>query len=161
MDPIATCREVSPGLRREFTLHASKVVVIGRVISGSEFETHVPLGELNSDIGTRRFRSARCYYGLALFALLAAFLWIFIVPFGQPLNATRVIVTAVLALGSFAWGIAYLGRFTAYTFLNKAGVLVLDVIESGPDRANCREFAHRIRDCVNALQEVDRSSGSE
>jgi hypothetical protein len=152
VEPVAVYRESSPGLRREFALYPERVTVRGRVLGGSEFETHVPLGEVSPEFGTVRFRSRRCHAGIALFCGLAAFLGLFVGAFGLPWTSPRVLVTAALAAGALAWGLAYYPKFTAYRFLNTGGVGVLDVIAAGPEKGDARRFVERVAGAVRELR---------
>lgn len=144
MNAAVKYREVSPGLRREFSLYPGKVVIIGRVVGGKDFETHIPLKELMPDFGYVRFRSRRCAAGFLLFTALAVFLWVFLGPFRMPLLSARVGVTAALAGMSLGLALAYLPKYKAYRIVNNQGVVIIDVIEAGPDKARCREFVEQI-----------------
>ena len=148
MDVLASYREASPGLRRVFTLYPDKVVVAGRVVGGADFETHIPLKELSPDFGFLRFRSRRCVAGFMLFAALTVLLWLFLSPFQLPLLSGRVVATTSLAALSLGVALAYMPNFKAYRSVSNHGVVVLDIIEAGPDRCRCREFAERVSEAV-------------
>ena len=83
-----------------------------------------------------------------LFAVFTAFLWLFLGPFQLPVLSVRVAVTATLAASSLGLALAYLPKFKAYRFLNNSGVVVLDIIEAGPDKDRCREFAERVAEAI-------------
>lgn len=149
MEPLALYREASPGLRRELRLFSDKVSICGRMLGGNEFETHISLEHLSPDVGTVRFRSRRSPYGIAVCCALVVFLWLFVGPFDAPWTSTRVLITATLAAASLSWGLYYLPRYTAYRFLNISGLIVLDVIASGPDKDSCEGF---VEDIVEAIR---------
>jgi hypothetical protein len=154
MEPISSYREASPGVRRELRLFPDRVSISGRVLGGSEFETHVPLQQLSPTFGTMKFRSRRCVAGVALFCGLAVFVFLFVGPFQLPWASTRVIIATALAVASLGWAIAYFPRYTAYRFLNVLGQVTLDVVESGPDKASCRDFVQRIVEAIKATQAI-------
>ena len=153
MEPLATYRESGDGLRRQFALFQDKVVIHGQRFSGSEFETHVPLSQLDPGIGILRFRSRRCVAGLMLFFAFMFFLWVFLGPLALPINSTRVIVDVGLATACLVWSTIYFPKRTAYRFVNMGGLHVLDVIESGPESNRCRAFADQISDAIRKARQ--------
>jgi hypothetical protein len=151
--PIASFREKSPGLRRTHTLFADKVVIDAFQFGGTEFVVNIPLSNLTPDINPVRYRSRRWRAGAMLCAGLAFFLWLFIAIFKLPWDSPRVLVTISLCVACFAWAAVYYPKYTAYRFINSMGVVVLDVIESGPEKANARGFAEQISSAIRRCQE--------
>lgn len=140
MNPIATYSERSPGLRREFRLHADHITVSSRMLGGNEQEIHIPLDDVSPRPGLMRFRVRRWIGGFLMSFVLAVFVWLFVGPFHMPWTSPRVVIAGILSIGFFIWGLVYLRKFTAYRFLNRSGVIVLDVIESGPEKDKCKDF---------------------
>lgn len=147
-DAPLTYRESYAWTRRELVLSPGKVAIVTKQLGGTECGQHVPLARLSPEFGYMLFRSPRVFYGFALFAGLVFFLWRFVRPFELPWTEPRVLVIVALAVASLGFGLAYLPRYRAYYFVNESGQPVLSIIESGPDRARCREFVERVSQAI-------------
>ena len=148
MAPIATYRESSPGLRRKLTLYFDHVTVYAKTLGGHERESHIPLDEISPNVGYARFRVRRWLQGMLLGSFLGLFIWIFVGEFNLPWTSPRVLTTAVLCFMSFAWGAYYLRRYRVFQFVNRSGIVVLDVIESGPEKDRCADFVALIEQTI-------------
>ena len=144
-------RESAPGTRREFTLYTDRVQVVGHRIGGSDFSICVPLQEMFPDYGYLHFRSRRYLYGFMLLAAFSLLLWIFLGPFHLPITSPRVLLTIALAILSLASSLYYLPKYKAYRFANKSGIVAIDIIEAGPEKARCREFADLLAQTIRVL----------
>jgi|GEM_PF-930801 hypothetical protein len=148
MAPIATYRESAPGLRRDFKLYFDHITVYAKTLGGDEKEMHIPLDELSPRAGFVRFRVRRWFGGLFLSFVLALFIWLFVAEFKLAWHSPRVIIASLLSLISFAWGVYNLRRYRAFRFVNRSGLVVLDVIENGPDKDRCAEFVALIEQTI-------------
>lgn len=151
VEPLATYAERSPGLRREFRLYPNHVTVHSRNLGGVEIEIHVPLEELSPEFGYLLFRSRRVVAGCVLSAGLAVILWLMVGPFDMPWTSPRVMVTAGLLVLSVAVAALYMPRYRAFRFVNRSGVVVLDMIESGPAKSDCHTFAKAVQASIMGL----------
>ncbi len=154
--PIGTYREESSFCKRSFELFADKVSIQGQNRQG-KFVHHIPLGQLAPDIGTQIQSQG------AAKLLTAGFL--FIVGIGltiiaqlassnlKLLSMMIMTVTLTLSLTNFVQGV-WLSRrkLQAYHFLNTQGVKVLDMIEAGPEKENCRAFAELVSQTIKNLR---------
>jgi hypothetical protein len=126
------------------------------IVTGSNrrtsFETRVPLeilAPLESRISYRRWP----LLGLLLLSfVLLGFVGLFVGVFHMAPLSPRVLTAGGLALVTAGLALGYCPRFTAYRFLGQAGVVVLDVIEAGPDRGRCREFVKQISAAAEAIR---------
>jgi len=109
---------------------------------------HIPLDELSPRAGFVRFRVRRWFGGLFLSFVLALFIWLFVAEFKLAWHSPRVIIASLLSLISFAWGVYNLRRYRAFRFVNRSGLVVLDVIENGPDKDRCAEFVALIEQTI-------------
>ena len=82
-----------------------------------------------------------------IFALMIGlFVWEFHLPWSSP----RVLIAIALCLLFLGWGIYYLRRYRAFRFVNRSGVVVLDVIENGPEKDKCADFVALIEQTIRA-----------
>jgi len=146
MEPIAEYRERSPNLRRKFTLYPEELVVEGRELVGARFQKTIPLQGLRPEFGWISFRSPRCVHGLAVclaFAVMSG-VWIW----GGPVLLPAFVPIVASFVCCSAFGLAccfyYLPRYLAYTFVDRNGKDILQVIASGPDKGRCRAFTDQI-----------------
>lgn len=158
MSPIATYRESAPGLRRNFKLYFDHITVYAKTLGGDEKELHIPLDEISPNVGYVRFRVRRCFGGLFLSFVLALFIWLFVAEFKLPWNSPRVLTASALCLMSFAWGVYYLRRYRAFRFVNRSGIVVLDVIESGPEKDRCANFVALIEQTIRDTAGLSKES---
>jgi hypothetical protein len=148
MEAIATYRESSPNLRRTMQLYSDHVSVETRIIGGSDALMHIPFRDISPHFGFVRFRFRRWLGGFLLGCVGLFFIWLFTGPFELAMTSPRVVVTGVLTIACFIWGIAYLRKYKAYRFVNHSGVPVLDIIESGPEKERCLQFVEAVRDAI-------------
>jgi hypothetical protein len=148
MTPIYTYRESAPGLRREFKLYLDHITVYAKTLGGDEKEMHIPLDELSPRPGFVRFRVRRWIGGLFLSFVFALIIWLFVAEFKLDWRSPRVIVASSLCVMSFLWGVYNLRRYRAFRFVNRSGMVVLDVIENGPDKNRCAEFVALIEQTI-------------
>lgn len=153
---IATYRDTVPGIRRQLTLYSDHITVYSKALGGDENEVHLPLQDVSPDIGFIRFRVQRWFIGFAISFVLALFIWLFVGAFDLSWSSPRVLIAATLCCISFAWGVYYLRRYRAFRFVNRSGVVVLDVIENGPDKDKCIDFVRRIEETIREI--VKKSS---
>lgn len=155
MTPLATHRESSPGLRREFVLYEDRVTVTGRK-GGNDFVIHVPLEQLCPEIGTFHFRHRRfrqmnlCLFFLGL-AIAAEVSLTAALPTNAAMRDQLVVLIAASVIAALAiglWSLAYWPRYTAYRFVNTGGVVVLDAFASGRQSEQCREFAEQVSKAI-------------
>ena len=156
--PIASYYEKSPGLRRSFALFPDKVFISAKVFTGSSWEITIPLSSVNPELGIYRFRSKRFAAGFLLSCAFIVLLWLLLGPFNYSIQSPRVIVTSVLCMASLSWSVIYFSKYTAYRFINHQGLIVLDVIEAGPQRDQCHEFAQKIAQAIQTLPEKDSTA---
>ena len=149
---LAKYHDSAPGTRREFTLYADHVQVVGYIIGGSNFDIRAPLQDMRPDYGYIHFRSRRYVYGFMLLAAFSLLLWIFLGPFHLPISSPRVLLTIALAVLSLASSLYYLPKYKAYRFANKSGILAFDVIVAGPEKARCQEFADLLAQTIRVRQ---------
>ena len=165
MSPIATYRESAPGLRRNFKLYLDHISVYAKTVGGDEKELHIPLDEISPKAGYVRFRVRRWFGGLFLSFVLALFIWLFVGEFDLPWNSPRVLAASALCLLSFGWGVYYLRRYRAFRFVNRSGIVVLDVIENGPEKDRCADFVglieQTIRDTAGLSKDSEPGDGPE
>lgn len=159
MSPIATYRETVPGLRRDFKLYTDHITVYMRTLGGDEREVHIPLDEISPRAGFVRFRFRRWFAGLFLSFIWALFIWLFVAEFELEWKSPRVVVVCLLCLTSFVWGVSNLRRYRAFRFINRSGIVVLDVIENGPDKHRCAEFVAIIEQTIR--EATGNSKGRE
>jgi hypothetical protein len=157
--PLATYRERSPYLRRDFALYDDRVVVTGSNRRQS-FETRIPLEILAPFESRVSYRRWPLLGLLLLSAVLLGFVGLFVGVFQLPPSAPRVLAAGGLALVTAGLALGYCPLFTAYRFLSLAGVVVLDVIEAGPDRQRCREFVNQVSAAAEAIRRGKSTSPS-
>lgn len=158
MEPIATYRDSAPGLRRHLKLYLDHITVHSRTMGGDEHELHIPLDEISPKAGFVRFRVRRWFGGLFLSFVFALFIWLFVREFSLPWDSPRVLIASALCVTSFAWGVYYLRRYRAFRFVNRAGIVVLDVIENGPEKERCEEFVATIEQTIRDITGLSKGS---
>ena len=153
--PIGTYREKSPYAKRAFSLYANKVTIQGKNRQG-EFVHHIPLEQIAPDIGSRSLPNPNVRYLLFSFGWLIAALAIVLVLLGGNSEPRAVVIIAIVVALLTANFVALLWmrgrRFPAYTFFNTQGTLVLDMIEAGPEKANCQAFAELVSQTIKNLR---------
>jgi hypothetical protein len=154
--PIATYRESSFVLKREFELFADKVTIRGKN-RASHFEFHVPLEQLSPDIGSMLTKNPLAglwgfplvFLLVALMGTLASLQW----QINTPRSISVVSLLTALSIASFfVLVLANRPRIRSYHFVNTQGIKVLDMIESGRDRMHCREFAEHVSQTIKNLR---------
>lgn len=156
MEPIATYRERGPkGLNRDMALYTDRVHILGRQRWRGEFDVNILLRGLEPDISTTRWhgpgfgRALGCFTGSVL--MFAYYFW----QLGSSMTPAHVAFPAIAAVISIAAFIVCYPMYKAYRFLNTSGMVILDVIESGPDKDRCEEFAIQISDMIRAARQAE------
>lgn len=146
--PLAAYRERFPGQRREFELFPDRVKIRGKS-EGNPFEMTVPLGQLDSEFGFTTVRPLRPVLGIVSFVLsgilLAGVVW-----GGAPVTSLAFGIPAAIFTGVIGLILYYVPRVRVFRFLNVSGINVLDVFESGPDKAQAEDFARSIAKVIRA-----------
>lgn len=107
----------------------------------------VPLGQLESEYGYTTVRPLRPALGVASL-LLCGLLLVGVIWGGARVTSPAFWVPAALFAGVLWLTLYYFPRVRVFRFLNGDGVIVLDIFESGPDKARAEEFARRIAQVI-------------
>lgn len=154
--PIGTYREDSSFCKRSFELFADKVTIQGQNRQG-KFVHHIPLGQLAPDIGTQVQSQGAAKLLAAGFLFIAGIGITIIVQLAASnlklLSMMILTLFLTMSLTFLAQGV-WLSRrkLQAYHFFNTQGVKVLDMIEAGPEKENCRAFAELVSQTIKNLR---------
>lgn len=140
MDPIATYFERRIDWRTQFLLFPNEILIIGKRLAGPHYETRIPLKTLDPII-TRWFSRSTLFLAGICLALGSTFICVVLRTaevswLSYWMNWTFVVV------GIFGFALVTLTfRKIEYArFRNEAGIIVLNIARSGPERRKFDEF---------------------
>ena len=134
METIATYSEKRFDGKRTFTLLANTVVVSGSATLSSEFQTRIPLSSLDPNYSTLRFRN-RSFWGGVWMVVISFVVCTILISGFQMFWATKpVVMVAMIGIGGFLLCLATARKVEFIRFTTQAGVVVLDLARSGPER---------------------------
>lgn len=145
METITTYSERRMGARRQFSLYPHEVLVTGGTVSGAHFETRISLASLESTVSRRFVRSEFFLVGVCL-AGGCTFACLLLASLSPVVSWSYWPVLCIIVMGIV--GFVVIGRTFRLVefaqFRNQAGVTVLDVARSGPER-------HKFEGFIDAL----------
>jgi hypothetical protein len=147
--PIATYRERLVQVRREFSLHADRVVVRARWLSGRTYRNTIPLDRLDPTPTQARIRQRAFRRALPIALLAAAAAVVFSRPGYQAvqpwlnygLYGLFILFGAVTAI---AWPRVLFIRFNS----RQNGQPGLDIARAGPDSRHFEAFVEQVRNQI-------------
>ncbi len=140
METIATYSEQRFDGKRTFTLLSDAVLVRGSATLTAEFETRIPLSSLDPNYSTLRFRNRNFWAGLWM--MLVSFLVCAVLVSGFHMSWTTMPpgMVACIGIGGFLLCLATGRKVEFIRFTTQAGIVVLDLARSGPERGKLDSF---------------------
>ena len=148
--PIATYNEHLPQVRREFTLHADRIVVDARWLFGRRHVRTIPFAELTPRTTRLTIRNRLVKRSILIGSLAVAAA----VVFARPGYAEW-----MRTLSQVSWGVAGIcGALAAFAFrktpfvcfLRADGRPGLDIGRAGPDVARFDDFVEQVRRAIRS-----------
>jgi hypothetical protein len=136
-------------------LYPDRVHVVGRQRWRNEFDANVLLRGLEPEIATIRWHGPGMWRALGGLISSALVLGYYRWQFGNSIPSVLIAICAIAAAASIAAFIACYPMYKGYRFMNLSGIVVLDMIEAGPDKDLCEDFAMQVSDAIRAARSTD------
>ena len=143
-EPIATYRETRFDGKRVFELFPDRVRICGSIQLSSEFETSIPLTALNPNPMHVRIRNKAFWSGLWMLLVAVVLDTVLVSSFHIPPESFSVGLIGCIGMGGLVLMLATARKVEFITFVNIAGVHVLDFARSGPDVRNLDSFVQLV-----------------
>jgi hypothetical protein len=153
MEPIATYSEKRFDGKRTFTLLSDAVVVRGSATLSADFEARIPLSSLDPNYSTLRFRN-RIFWG-GIWMMTASFVVCSILVSGFHMSWATMPpgMVACIGMAGFLLCIATGRKVEFIRFTTQAGVVVLDLARSGPERDKLDSFIDALTRQIRVARE--------
>jgi hypothetical protein len=155
MDAIATYSERRLGAWRKFSLYRKEILVIGGRISGHRFESRIPFASLDPTVSRVFIRSEFFLIGICL-ALGCTFCCLILASLSPATSWSYWPVLSIMVFGIIGFILAGLSfrKIEFIQFRSQAGVTILDVARSGPDRHNFDKFIDELVRQIQSTRNV-------
>ena len=140
METIATYSELRFDGKRTFKLVADAVIVSGSATLTSEFQARIPLSSLAPNYSTLRFRNRSFWTGLWMVVISVIVCTILVSGFHMSWETIPPGMVACIGMGGFLLCLATGRKVEFIRFTTQAGVVVLDLARSGPERDKFDDF---------------------
>lgn len=159
MDSIATYSEQRFDGKRTFTLLADAVVVIGSAALTSEFQARIPLSSLDPNYSILRFRNRNFWAGLWMVVISFVVCTILVSGFHMSWTTMPPGMVACIGMGGFLLCLATARKVEFIRFTTGAGVVVLDLARSGPERDKLDGFIDALTKQIRVARGAASTNG--
>ena len=144
METLATYSEQRFDGKRTFTLQPDAVVVSGSATLSAEFQARIPLSSLDPNYSTLRFRNRNFWTGLWMVVVSFVVCTVLVSGFHMSWGTMAPGMVACIGMGGFLLCLATARKVEFIRFTTDAGVVLLDLARSGPERDKLDGFVEAL-----------------